>query len=141
MPSCILRLALPSPLRRLFDYLPPRRNCRSLQPGMRSRVPFGRRGVIGVLVELSDQSEVPLEKLRPAIEAAGQHAAAAALPVQALSVDRPVLPAQPGRHPELGTAGPAARGEPAEARLERYWRLADGANPGRSPTGARSASA
>ena len=69
VPSSILRLALPSPLRRLFDYLPPHGVAPdSLQPGMRLRVPFGRREVIGVLVELSDRSEVPLEKLKPALE-------------------------------------------------------------------------
>ena len=130
MPSCILRLALPSPLRRLFDYLPPHgATAGSLQPGMRLRVPFGRREVIGVLVELSDQSEVPLEKLRPAIE---------------LLDSTPPLPpalfklclwtAQYYQHSlgdTLSWALPVLlrQGEPAEARLERYWRLAEGANP------------
>ncbi|NNG62181.1 hypothetical protein HKD51_11450, partial [Pseudomonas fragi] len=51
MPDAILRLALPSPLRRLFDYRAPAGVLRSqLQPGMRLRVPFGRREMIGILV-------------------------------------------------------------------------------------------
>jgi primosomal protein N' len=65
VPDAILRLALPSPLRRLFDYRAAaawRASC----PGMRLRVPFGRREMIGVLVEVADTSEVPAEKLKPA---------------------------------------------------------------------------
>ncbi|RMS13993.1 Primosome assembly protein PriA, partial [Pseudomonas coronafaciens pv. garcae] len=55
MPDAILRLALPSPLRRLFDYRAPAGVTRSaLQPGMRLRVPFGRREMIGILVEVVD---------------------------------------------------------------------------------------
>ena len=41
-----MRLALPSPLRRLFDYLAPQGVPHAaLQPGVRLRVPFGRREV------------------------------------------------------------------------------------------------
>ncbi|MDX2423890.1 MAG: primosomal protein N' [Amphritea sp.] len=63
-----LRLAIPSPLRRLFDYLPPQ-DCETaaLQPGVRVKVPFGRREVTGVLIEISETTEVPLNKLKPAI--------------------------------------------------------------------------
>lgn len=68
MPDAILRLALPSPLRRLFDYRAPAGVLRDqLQPGMRLRVPFGRREMIGILVEVTDTSEVPAEKLKPAL--------------------------------------------------------------------------
>ena len=68
MPDAILRLALPSPLRRLFDYRAPDGVVRAqLQPGMRLRVPFGRREMIGILVEVTDTSEVPAEKLKPAL--------------------------------------------------------------------------
>ena len=68
VPDAILRLALPSPLRRLFDYRAPAGVVRSqLQPGMRVRVPFGRREMIGILIEVADHSEVPAEKLKPAL--------------------------------------------------------------------------
>ena len=67
MSDVILRLALPSPLRRLFDYKAPASMARqTLTPGMRIRVPFGRREMIGVLVEVCEQSEVPADKLKPA---------------------------------------------------------------------------
>ncbi|SHM32159.1 primosomal protein N' [Vreelandella subglaciescola] len=64
-PASILRVALPSPLRRLFDYLPTRQApaC-GWQPGLRVHVPFGHREVVGVVVELSEHSELPRHKLR-----------------------------------------------------------------------------
>ncbi|MFW1676550.1 primosomal protein N' [Pontibacter sp. JAM-7] len=63
----ILRLAIPSPLRRLFDYLPPEGiDPDSLQPGSRLKISFGRRETIGLLVEVSTHSEVPTAKLKPA---------------------------------------------------------------------------
>ena len=69
MPDTILRLALPSPLRRLFDYLAPQGVPHAaLQPGVRLRVPFGRREVVGVLVEVAQHSEVPADKLKPALQ-------------------------------------------------------------------------
>ena len=118
-----------SPLRRLFDYLPPHgATAGSLQPGMRLRVPFGRREVIGVLVELSDQSEVPLEKLRPAIELLDS------TPPPPSLFKLCLWTAQYYQHSlgdTLSWALPVLlrQGEPAEARLERYWRPAEGANP------------
>lgn len=39
-----------------------------LQPGVRLRVPFGRREVVGVLVEVVQHSEVPADKLKPALQ-------------------------------------------------------------------------
>jgi len=64
----ILRLAVDVPLRRLFDYRPPPGVApSSLSPGMRLWVPFGRRRVVGILVETRDSSDVPAAKLRAAI--------------------------------------------------------------------------
>ena len=63
----ILRIALPVPLRRLFDYLPPENiAAEQLQLGVRVRVSFGRQQLIGVLVALADHSDIPLQKLKPA---------------------------------------------------------------------------
>ncbi len=67
-PAGILRVALPVGLRRLFDYLPPKRVPEnSLKPGIRLRVPFGRRELTGILMSLETTSEFPIEKLRPAL--------------------------------------------------------------------------
>ncbi|VAX06917.1 Helicase PriA essential for oriC/DnaA-independent DNA replication [hydrothermal vent metagenome] len=58
-------MAIPGPLRRIFDYLPPA-HCSpaQLQPGVRLRVPFGQRQLIGVLLAISDNSDISLKKLR-----------------------------------------------------------------------------
>ena len=56
----ILRVALDTPLRRVFDYLPPAagRRTRAASPGVRVRVPFGRRQVVGILVEVAADSPI-----------------------------------------------------------------------------------
>ncbi len=65
--STVLAIAIEAPLRRLFDYLPPAQVDPSvLKPGLRLWVPFGRRRVVGVLVEIRDRSEFPLDKLKAA---------------------------------------------------------------------------
>ncbi len=89
----ILQVALDTPLRRTFDYLPPadfecpaadgpatdapaaegpatdgRGSLPGLKPGVRVRVPFGRRRLIGILVGTSQSSSVPRAKLKPALE-------------------------------------------------------------------------
>jgi len=64
----ILRVAVDVPLRRLFDYrAPPGTEPAALRPGVRVWVPFGRRRLVGVLVELPAATDVPAAKLRPAI--------------------------------------------------------------------------
>ncbi len=68
MSASILRLALPSPLRRLFDYQATADMPLVLPPGVRIRVPFGRRQLIGILVAQVTHSDVPAEKLREALE-------------------------------------------------------------------------
>jgi primosomal protein N' (replication factor Y) len=66
--SPILGIAVDVPLRRLFDYRPPPgEDAARLQPGVRLWVPFGRRKVAGVLVEVRATSDLPDAKLRPAI--------------------------------------------------------------------------
>ncbi|MFV0476737.1 MAG: primosomal protein N' [Parahaliea sp.] len=68
----ILRLAVPSPLHRLFDYLPPEEASpealASLTAGCRLRVPFGSRDVIGVLQAVVDTASIDVDQLRPALE-------------------------------------------------------------------------
>ncbi len=66
----VVRVALATPLRRLFDYRPDARDPISgeLAPGMRVRVPFGRRRLIGVVMATAAASEIPAEKLKPILE-------------------------------------------------------------------------
>ena len=62
---CILRIAVPSPLRRCFDYLPPDRLNQTLLPGVRVRVPFGRSSCVGILVEIASETSIDPSRLRP----------------------------------------------------------------------------
>jgi len=69
----ILQVALDTPLRRVFDYRPPVNLSGQdlgevLRLGIRVRVPFGRRELIGVLVGIAAQSPVPQAKLKPALD-------------------------------------------------------------------------
>lgn len=63
--SAILRVAVPSPLRRLFDYFWPNDFGPLPAPGCRVLVPFGRRNVVAVVIEEAEHSDVPLSKLKP----------------------------------------------------------------------------
>ncbi len=62
-----LRVAVPSPLYQQFDYLPPLHSQPgALRPGIRVRVPFGNRHVIGVLTEIAEHPDVPASRLKRA---------------------------------------------------------------------------
>jgi primosomal protein N' (replication factor Y) len=66
----VFRVALDTPLRRLFDYVPPASGQTGVMPsvGARVRVPFGRQRLIGVVVEIAAHSELPAERLKPILE-------------------------------------------------------------------------
>lgn len=65
----ILKIAIAVPLHRIFDYLPPDSvDASLLNIGIRIRVPFAGRDKIGVLIEIVDQSQTPVEKLKQAHE-------------------------------------------------------------------------
>ena len=82
--ALILQIALDTPLRRVFDYLPPELPGADLSgapradspaapradplPGVRVRVPFGRQRLIGVLTAVVADSSVPASKLKAALE-------------------------------------------------------------------------
>jgi primosomal protein N' (replication factor Y) (superfamily II helicase) len=67
MTSAVLRIALDTPLRRLFDYLPAS-NSAAARPGQRVRVPFGRQRLIGLVLEQADSSDLPANKLKSVLE-------------------------------------------------------------------------
>ena len=65
----ILRIALDTPLRQLFDYrMPAAAGPEAPQPGARIRVPFGRRRLVGILIESASRSDLPMQKLKTALE-------------------------------------------------------------------------
>jgi primosomal protein N' (replication factor Y) len=66
--ALILQVALDTPLRRVFDYLPPADTAgRAPKLGVRVSVPFGRRQLIGVLVGVTQASSISPAKLKPAL--------------------------------------------------------------------------
>ncbi len=67
----ILRVALNTPLRRLFDYLPPDDEHGAplhFVPGQRLQVPFGKSNVrIGIIMSITDTTEIAKHKLKKAL--------------------------------------------------------------------------
>jgi len=66
-PNRVLRIALPVPLPQLFDYLPERAG-RHAPVGTRVLVPFGRRRLVGIVVEADVPSVMAPEKLLPVLD-------------------------------------------------------------------------
>lgn len=66
MAQTILKIALDVPLDRLFDYLS---GDHDVQVGQRVLVPFGSRSQIGIVMGVADSSDVPIEKLKPIVQA------------------------------------------------------------------------
>lgn len=60
-------VAVPSPLRRLFHYLPPPGHGHRIAPGSRVRVPFGSRRMVG-LVTRAGSGDIPGERTLRAID-------------------------------------------------------------------------
>ncbi|OOZ42271.1 primosomal protein N' [Solemya pervernicosa gill symbiont] len=125
-PAVILRIAVPTPLYRLFDYLPPK-DCDTtqLQPGLRLQIPFGRTKVVGLLVEVSDESEFELKRLRRAYHLLDQEPLFDTTLLKLL-----VWSAHYYHHPigeALATALPVLlrQGHAAEVRGEQQWQITD----------------
>lgn len=59
----IVRIALPVPLNRYFDYLLP--ETLNVEKGCRVVVPFGHQTQIGIVVDFPQESDLPIEKLKP----------------------------------------------------------------------------
>jgi len=68
-PAAVWRVVLDMPLRRRFDYLPPKEDPgKPIRPGVRVRVPFGRQRLIGVVTEEAASSDIAPERLKPILE-------------------------------------------------------------------------
>ena len=66
--NIVYQVAVPSPLRRLFDYRPPRCIKQAIEPGSRVVVPFGPRTVVGFVMSKTFESIIPFSKLKLIIE-------------------------------------------------------------------------
>lgn len=119
-------MAVPVPLRRLFDYLPPDPGDHGhILPGMRLRVPFAGRSLVGMVVERGEHSDSPAAKLKAATAVLDQRVL---LPDEDLALLR--WAADYYHHPigeVIATALPKRLrdGAPAEARGITRWALTD----------------
>ncbi|CAA0080504.1 Primosomal protein N' [BD1-7 clade bacterium] len=59
-----LKIAVNCPLRRSFDYLPPKQVNELPVPGTRVSVPFGNRKLTGIVIATTATSDLPANKLR-----------------------------------------------------------------------------
>ena len=65
MNPAVVQVAVPTPLRRVFDYLPARgRRTEDYLVGTRVRVPFGRQQLVGVVTGISPASALSAAKLK-----------------------------------------------------------------------------
>ncbi len=68
----ILRLAVISPMRNIFDYLPPAQMAETevekLQPGIRIKAPFGNRLVVCILLEVALSTNIDKSRLKHVLE-------------------------------------------------------------------------
>ncbi len=70
---CIVNVAVPCPLYKTFDYRLPlnlldETSNQRIQPGTRVRVPFGRQKLIGIIIEQTQNTDVPANKLKSVID-------------------------------------------------------------------------
>jgi primosomal protein N' (replication factor Y) len=122
--NLILKIAVPSPLYRSFDYLQPvDTDATALQPGVRLRIPFGRRTVIGILLSISDTSAIDRGRLKRAQQLLDE------TPVISGDVFAMVQWASHYYQHPIGEAFSAAlpallrRGQPVTAAEPSAWRL------------------
>ena len=64
--NIFLSVAIPTPIRCLFDYLPNKNNSYKIfKPGLRVSVPFGRRkNIVGIIVSVNNVTSCPEHKLK-----------------------------------------------------------------------------
>ncbi len=69
--TSIARIAVPVPRRQAFDFLVP--EPLTVRPGVRVRVPFGPRQLVGMVIAVGAVSDVPTARLKPVAEVLETH--------------------------------------------------------------------
>jgi len=131
--SEVLAIAVDAPLRRLFDYRSPVASATDeLLPGIRLWVPFGRRQVVGVLVERRDASSVPGHKLKAALAPIDRVPAIDPGLLGLLTWSAEYYHHPPGEVIAAALPAPLRAGAPLEETEER-WTLSAAARTGALP--------
>lgn len=70
-----IKVAIPVPLRQLFDYLPPETHLSTtIHPGSRVVVPFGPQKMVGIVLSIESSTDIPANKLKPIISVLDEEA-------------------------------------------------------------------
>ena len=127
MARIILEIALPTPMRRRFDYLAPvdvgDAEAAQLSAGVLVRVPFGHQELIGVLIQIKSNTDLDIEKLRPALAILDLQPALDTSLLELLLWAADYYQCSEGE--ALSTALPVLlrQGEAAQERRETCWQL------------------
>jgi len=116
----ILKVAISTPLWRLFDYLLPDADSKPL-PGQRVRVPFGKREQIGIVVGITDSSDLPASRLRAAIEILDATPVLDTDLMQLVRWSSGYYQQAPGEAFAAALPALLRRGDPAEAVQQTLW--------------------
>lgn len=127
--ATVLQVAVPTPVYRTFDYLPPK-NCKttSLVPGMRLRIPFGRSRLVGVLVSIENNSRIESSRLKRVIEVLDDESLLPTNLMQLLRWISRYYHCPPGECYSAALPVLLRKGEPAIAKGETYWSLTKDGN-------------
>ena len=89
--TSVLRVAIPSLMPTCLDYLP---NQEEVQPGGRVKISLRGRDCIGIVMSKEQNTEVPVEKLKPIIQVVDKKAVISAnlLPIVEMGVSILSLP-------------------------------------------------
>ncbi len=122
--AAILCVAVPSPLRRSFDYYPPAgTDVVAITPGMRVKLPFGRTTVVGLVLDVIASSRIDIKRMKRALAVLDQEAL---LPADILKLMRW---ASAYYHHPIGEVVLSAlptllrEGGPAQVRTVASWHL------------------
>ncbi len=120
----ILQVAVPSPLRRWFDYLPPKDTDPAiLQPGMRLRLPFGRRTLVGVLCAIRTHSAVDPARLKAVLAVLDSEPLLPAPELRLLLWAQQYYHHAPGEVIQTALPKLLRQGQPAVAQRQAVWQL------------------
>ncbi len=122
--ATVLQVAVPTPVYRTFDYLPPK-NCKttSLVPGMRLRIPFGRSRLVGILISIENNSRIESSRLKRVIEVLDDEPLLPANLMQLLGWISRYYHCPPGECYSAALPTLLRKGKPAIAKGEAFWLL------------------
>ena len=121
----VLRVALPLPLPRLFDYLAPPGEGPAVTIGARVRVPFGPRERVGVVVAMPAAAEADAPTLKPALAVLDAEPLFAGELLDSLHWLARYLHAALGEVLATALPGPLRHGEPLPDTHYWGWRLTE----------------